>query len=111
MDGAGELARGVLPPRTAPLRFAAFTLDLDGCTLSREDGVEIPLTRNEFALLREFVRHPGRVLSRYYLLDVLAGKRADPFDRSVDVLVGRLRRKIEPDAKQPTLIVTVAGEG
>jgi TolB-like protein/Tfp pilus assembly protein PilF len=111
MDGAGELARGVLPPRTAPLRFAAFTLDLDGCTLSREDGVEIPLTRNEFALLREFVRHPGRVLSRDYLLDVLAGKRADPFDRSVDVLVGRLRRKIEPDAKQPTLILTVAGEG
>ncbi len=100
-----------LPPRTAPLRFAAFTLDLDGCTLSREDGVEIPLTRSEFVLLREFVRHPGRVLSRDYLLDALAGKRADPYDRSVDVLVGRLRRKIEPDAKQPTLIVTVAGEG
>ena len=73
MDGAGEPARGVLPPRTAPIRFAAFTLDLDGCVLSREDGVEVPLTRNEFALLREFVRHPGRVLSRDYLLDALAG--------------------------------------
>ncbi len=111
MDGAGEPARGVLPPRTAPIRFAAFTLDLDGCVLSKQDGVEVPLTRNEFALLREFVRHPGRVLSRDYLLDALAGKRADPYDRSVDVLVGRLRRKIEPDAKQPTLIVTALGQG
>ena len=62
-------------------------------------------------LLREFVRHPGRVLSRDYLLDALAGKRADPFDRSIDMLVGRLRRKIEPDAKPPGLIVTVPGEG
>ena len=66
MDGAGKPARGVLPPRTAPIRFAAFTLDLDGCALSRQEGVEVPLTRNEFALLREFVRHPGRVLSRDY---------------------------------------------
>jgi two-component system OmpR family response regulator len=111
MDGTGDPARGVLPPRTAPIRFATFTFDLDGCSLLREDGAEIALTRNELALLREFVRHPGRVLSRDYLLDALAGKRADPYDRSVDVLVGRLRRKIEPDAKQPTLIVTVAGEG
>ncbi len=71
----------------------------------------VALTRNEFVLLREFVHHPGRVLNRDYLLDALAGKRADPYDRSIDVLVGRLRRKIEPDAKQPTLIVTVAGEG
>ncbi len=112
MHGAGsEPNRASLPPRTAPVRFAAFTLNLDGCSLSHADGSDIPLTRSEFALLREFVRHPGRVLSRDYLLDALAGKRADPFDRSIDVLVGRLRRKIEPDAKRPTLIVTVAGEG
>ena len=112
MDGAGgEGVRGSLPPRTAPVRFAAFTLDLDGCSLSRADGGDVPLTRSEFALLREFVRHPGRVLTRDYLLDALTGKRADPFDRSVDVLVGRLRRKIEPDAKRPALIVTVQGAG
>jgi TolB-like protein len=61
--------------------------------------------------LREFVRHPGRVLSRDYLLDALVGKRAGPFDRGVDVLVGRLRRKIEADPKRPRLIVTVPGEG
>jgi len=112
MDGAGgETARGSLPPRTAPVRFAAFALDLDGRSLMREDGGDVPLTHSEFALLSAFVRHPGRVLSRDYLLDALAGKRADPFDRSIDVLVGRLRRKIEPDAKRPTLIVTVPGEG
>jgi DNA-binding response OmpR family regulator len=72
MDGAGgEAARGSLPPRTAPVRFADFTLDLDGCSLSRANGGDVPLTRSEFALLREFVRHPGRVLSRDYLLDAL----------------------------------------
>jgi TolB-like protein/DNA-binding winged helix-turn-helix (wHTH) protein len=86
-------------------------LDLDGCALIRSDGSEVVLTRSEFALLREFVSHCGRVLSRDYLLDALAGKRADPFDRSVDMLVARLRRKMEPEPKQPTLIVTVPGEG
>jgi TolB-like protein len=112
MDGAGgNPTKGSLPPRTAPVRFAAFRFDLDGCSLSKTDGGDIPLTHSEFALLREFVRHPGRVLSRDYLLDALAGRRSDPFDRSIDMLVGRLRRKIEPAAKPPRLIVTVPGEG
>ena len=112
MDDAGSPpTKGALPPRGAPVRFADFTLDLDGRSLSNIDGGDIPLTRSEFALLREFIRHPGRVLSREYLLDALAGKRPDPYDRSIDVLVGRLRRKIEPDAKSLRLIVTVPGEG
>jgi adenylate cyclase len=112
MDEAGSApAKGSLPPRGAPIRFGDFTLDLDGCLLSNRDGCDIPLTRSEFALLREFIRHPGRVLSRDYLLDALGGKRPDPFDRSIDMLVGRLRKKIEPDSKQPRPIVTVPGEG
>jgi TolB-like protein/Flp pilus assembly protein TadD len=112
MEDAGSApARGSLPPRGAPVRFGDFTLDLDGCSLANADGGDITLTRSEFALLREFIRHPGRALSREYLLDALAGKRRDPFDRSIDMLVGRLRRKIEPDAKRPRLIVTVPGEG
>ena len=110
-DAGGAPAKGALPPRGAPVRFGAFTLDLDGCSLSNTDGGDIPLTRSEFALLREFIRHPGRVLSRGYLLDALGGKRPDPFDRSIDMLVGRLRGKIEPDAKPPRVIVTVPGEG
>jgi TolB-like protein len=110
-EAGGALAKGSLPPRGAPVRFGNFTLDLDGCSLSNADRGDIPLTRSEFTLLREFIRHAGRVLSRGYLLDALAGKRPDPFDRSVDMLVGRLRRKIEPDAKPPRVIVTVPGEG
>jgi TolB-like protein len=112
MDDAGSApVKDSLPPRGAPVRFGDFTFDLDGCSLSNTDGGDIPLTRSEFALLRMFVRHPGRVLSRGYLLDALAGKRSEPFDRSIDMLIGRLRRKIEPDAKPPRVIVTVPGEG
>jgi two-component system torCAD operon response regulator TorR len=100
-------------PREAPslLRFAGFILDLDACTLVRETGEVLALTRGEFALLRVFVTRPGRVLSRDALLDALASRRFEPFDRSVDVMVGKLRRKIEPDSKLPRLIVTVPGEG
>jgi TolB-like protein/DNA-binding winged helix-turn-helix (wHTH) protein len=112
MEDAGSApAKSSLPPRGAPVRFGDFTLDLDGCLLSNRGGGDIPLTRSEFALLREFARHPARVLSRDYLLDALGGKRPDPFDRSIDMLVGRLRKKIETDPKQPRLIVTVPGEG
>jgi TolB-like protein len=110
-DAGGAPTTGSLPLRGAPVRFGDFTLDLDGCSLSNADRGDIPLTRSEFVLLREFIRHPGRVLSRGYLLDALGGKRPDPFDRSIDMLVGRLRRKIEPDAKPPRVIVTVPVEG
>jgi TolB-like protein len=93
----------------AAIHFAGLILDLDACTLARESGEAIPLTRGELALLRFFVTHRARVLSRDMLLDATAGRRFEPFDRSVDVMVGRLRRKIEPDPKAPRLIVTVAG--
>ena len=70
-------------------------------TLERESGEAIRLTRGEFALLRVFVTRPGRVVSRDALLDALANRRFEPFDRSVDSLIVRLRRKIEPDPKEP----------
>src|SRR6516162_11234097 len=110
MRGAVGLG-GVKPSREATLlvRFAGLILDLDACTLARESGEAIQLTRGELALLRFFVSHPRRVLSRDMLLDATAGRRFEPFDRSVDVMVGRLRRKIEPDPKAPRLIVTVPG--
>ena len=91
--------------------FAGLVFDLDACTLQRESGEAIALTRGEFALLREFVRRPGRVLSRDFLLDAVVGRRNVPFDRSVDVMVGRLRKKVEADPKQPSVIQTVPGEG
>jgi TolB-like protein/DNA-binding winged helix-turn-helix (wHTH) protein len=98
-------------PAAPPLRFAGLVLDLEGSRLTRDSGEVIPLTRGELALLRTFVGRPGRVLSRDNLLDAFADRRFEPFDRSVDVLIGKLRRKIEPDPKQPRLIVTVPGEG
>jgi TolB-like protein/DNA-binding winged helix-turn-helix (wHTH) protein/Tfp pilus assembly protein PilF len=91
--------------------FAGLVLDLDACILQRESGEAIALTRGEFALLREFVRRPGRVLSRDFLLDAAVGRRNVPFDRSIDVMVGRLRKKVEPDPKHPSVIQTVSGEG
>ena len=106
-------SEGLRPPREALslVRFAGLVLDLDARTLARESGEAIPLTRGEFAILRVFVTRPGRVVNRDTLLDALANRRFEPFDRSVDVLIVRLRRKIEPDPKQPRLIVTVPGEG
>jgi DNA-binding winged helix-turn-helix (wHTH) protein len=108
VDTAGS---GPSSEATATVRFEGFILDLDACTLARESGEAIPLTRGELTLLRFFVSHPGRVLSRDTLLDATAGRRFEPFDRSIDVMVGRLRRKIEHAPKAPRLIVTVQGGG
>jgi class 3 adenylate cyclase/DNA-binding response OmpR family regulator/predicted ATPase len=93
------------------LLFDGFTIDLASRSLCDSHGSEVPLTRSEFALLAAFIRSPGRVLSRDYLLDAALGRRAEPYDRSIDVLVGRLRKKIEPDPKVPRFILTVVGEG
>ena len=83
---------GAMSSREAksPVLFAGLILDLDACTLARESGETVQLTRGEFALLRFFASHPRRVLSRDILLDATAGRRLEPFDRSVDaMMVGR----------------------
>jgi len=110
-DVAGNAGKSPQDGKRGAFGFAGLILDLDACALRRESGEPIALTRGEFALLREFVRRPGRVLSRDFLLDAIVGRRNVPFDRSVDVMVGRLRRKVEPEPKQPTVIQTVPGEG
>jgi DNA-binding response OmpR family regulator len=76
-----------------------------------QGGVNIPLTAGEFNLLCIFVEHPNRVLSRDNIMDMLKGYERSPFDRSIDVRVTRLRRKIEKDASAPEYIRTVWGEG
>jgi len=90
--------------------FGPFSLDLDAQRLLR-DGEEIPITTAEFAILRIFVEHPNRVLTRDGLMDMIKGYERDPFDRSIDVRVTRLRRKIEPDPANPVFIRTVWGQG
>jgi DNA-binding response OmpR family regulator len=93
------------------LRFEGYTLDVAGRSFLDATGAELALTRSEFSLLLAFVRAPGRLLSRDELRHAVAGRGAEPDDRSVDVLISRLRRKIEPDPKAPRLIVTLPGEG
>jgi adenylate cyclase len=111
VDAARNAGTSPQDEKRGAFGFAGLVFDLDACTLKRESGEAIALTRGEFALLREFVRRPGRVLSRDVLLDAMVGRRNTPFDRSVDVMVGRLRKKVEPDPKQPSVIQTVPGEG
>jgi two-component system phosphate regulon response regulator OmpR len=91
-------------------QFGPFSLDNPGRRLLRE-GLELALTSAEFDLLAAFVAHPNRVLSRDMLVDLLRGYNRDPFDRSIDNRVTRLRRKIEIDASAPAYIRTVRGEG
>lgn len=90
--------------------FGAFRLDISSRRLLRENR-EVPLTNAEFNLLRTFVEHPHRVLSRDMLMELIKGYERDPFDRSIDVRVTRLRRKIEADPAAPLHIRTVWGEG
>lgn len=91
-------------------RFGPFSLDLAAQRLLR-DGEEIGITHAEFALLKVFAEHPNRALSRDQIMDWLKGFERDPFDRSIDVRVTRLRRKIEDDPANPAYIRTVWGQG
>lgn len=93
------------------LRFGTFRADLAARTLERAGGGAIELTTGEFALLRVFLEHPQRVLSRDELMDQLHGRAPGPFDRAIDVQVGRLRRKLEADPTRPELIKSVRGAG
>lgn len=93
------------------LAFAGFTLDIVRRELYRPGGALLPLTDGEFDLLAAFAVHPKRILNRDQLLDLTRGRAAIPFDRSVDVQLSRLRRKIEPDPKNPEFIKTVRGGG
>ena len=91
--------------------FDGWRLDLGKRELFAPDGQSVAMSGGEFELLNAFVAHPGRVLSREQLLDMARGRDVQPFDRAIDVQVSRLRKKIEPDPKTPTMIKTVRGGG
>jgi two-component system phosphate regulon response regulator OmpR len=95
---------------TDAICFGPFRLDLAAHALTR-DGVPVALTTADFTLLSVFVRHPGRVLSRDHLVTLVQDEGRLPFDRSIDVRVARLRRKIEPEPDNPRYIRTVWGAG
>jgi len=97
--------------RADRFRFATWHLDTAARRLLDGHGVEATLTGGEFDLLCTFVRHPGRVLSRDFLLEQTRGRDGGPFDRTIDVQVGRLRRKLEADPEDPQIIKSVRGAG
>jgi two-component system, OmpR family, response regulator len=91
--------------------FSGWALDTARRELFSPTGALVTLSGGEYELLQAFATHPGRVLSRDQLLDLARGREAQPFDRSIDVQVSRLRRKIEVDPKVPSLIKTVRSGG
>ncbi len=93
------------------LRFAGWELDTAARCLTSPQGQDVALTTGEFDLLRAFAQHAGRGLSRDFLLEQTRGREAGPFDRTIDVQVGRLRKKLEADAEDPQIIKSVRGAG
>ena len=109
-DAAGAPA---LRPDSASdaVHFGRCVLDLESHTLKTQSGEDVPLTSMEFDLLKAFAEHPNRVLTRDQLLDLAHNRDWDPFDRSIDIRIARIRRKIEPDPAKPQTIKTVRGAG
>ncbi|MDB5654107.1 MAG: putative two-component response transcriptional regulator [Tardiphaga sp.] len=95
------------PARTRPLTFAGWRIDPAARELSDLEGTRIALTSAEFDLLLAFCRHPGEVLSRERLIELIHGGAVGSLDRSIDVHISRIRQKIETDSRTPTIIKTV----
>jgi DNA-binding response OmpR family regulator len=99
------------PKQDGLYAFDRWLMNLPKRELKLKDGGVLPLTTAEFSLLEVLVRHPNRVLSRDQIMDMLKGHEWSPFDRSIDNLVAKLRKKIEADPDQPALLKTVRGVG
>lgn len=96
---------------SSDVHFDRWRFDTARRELIGHDDIALSLSTAEFDLLMAFVEHPQRVLSRDQLLDLARGRESQLFDRSIDTLVSRLRRKLERDPKKPELIKTVWGGG
>ncbi len=99
------------PPRDQRIAMGQAALDINSRQLFGKDGTEIPLTSTEFDLLRVFAERPNRPLSRDQLMTLTRNRDWDPFDRSIDIRIARLRRKIEEDPESPKAIKTMRGIG
>ncbi|MCA0998163.1 response regulator [Alloyangia pacifica] len=110
------LRRRLSAPAEAPqersrFRFGKAWLDLEAAKLFDDDGAEMPLTAMEFNLLKLFARNRGRVLNRDQILEGAHDRAWDPFDRSIDIRISRIRKKIEVNPAKPEVIRTVRGIG
>jgi two-component system phosphate regulon response regulator OmpR len=104
-------AKVVVSDISQGVRFGHCILNMESHRLFDEDGQEVPITNMEFDLLKAFATNPNRVLSRDQLLDMAHNRDWDPFDRSIDIRIARIRRKIEDDPAKPQTIKTVRGAG
>ena len=109
-DGSAKPAGQGAPPRRM-IAFGRHQLDLEAHKLLDEDGKEQTLTAMEFDLLKAFAERPNRVLSRDQLLELAHNRSWEPFDRSIDIRIARIRRKVERDPAKPQIIKTVHGAG
>jgi two-component system OmpR family response regulator len=108
---ARSLPDNLQPERVKAFRFAGWTLDVATRTLTAPEGVLVDLSGTEFRLLRTFLDHPNRTLTRDQLIELMLARDAGPFDRAIDVQVSRLRHRLRDSGKEPTLIKTVRGQG
>lgn len=97
------------PPQT--IRFGPWVLDLSGQRLTKSTGESVTLTTYEFQVLSVLAQHPGKALSRDQIMDLVAEREWNPFDRSIDVLIGKVRKKLGDDSRDPRFIRTVRNMG
>lgn len=93
------------------IHFGEWTFDTIARHLISEDNVIVSLSGAEFRLLKVFLEHPNQILDRDKLLTLTQGRESDPFDRSIDLQISRLRQKLKDDARTPQIIKTVRNEG
>ena len=108
---SGALAVEISPTKTSGLQFNGWRLDTDRCQLMNAQQQQFDLTQGEYGLLLSLVQNARKVLSREKLLELTHSESLEVFDRTIDVLIMRLRRKIEVNPHQPTLIRTIRGVG
>ena len=108
---ARSLPENLQPEPSASYHFAGWTLDVASRNLVATDGVVVALSGTEFRLLRIFLDHPNRVLTRDQLIDLMLSRDAARFDRAMDVQVSRLRHRLREDAREPAIIKTVRSQG
>jgi len=108
---ARSLPENLKAEEASAYRFAGWTLDVATRNLVAPDRIVVALSGAEFRLLRIFLDHPNRVLTRDQLIDFMLSREAGPFDRAIDVQVSRLRHRLREDAREPAIIKTVRNQG
>jgi len=111
LQATGPASSRPRPGETSRMTVGRCTLDLASHQLFDEHGAEVPITTMEFDLLKVFVEHPNKVLTRDQILMLTHNREWEPFDRSIDIRIARLRRKIEADPEKPQVIRTMRGSG